>query len=153
MRLYSAYINRKAAEDANSVFASERYVQCINKDGAKLWELAKREQKDDAELETAERDVKINDIEREEREELQDIEDVANESFHIIRDAILVVHTQLDELKKLVKEDEVLKQSGFPIEVADQLEEMLKSEITNIIAHLREMSEDIVHEDDHNSSA
>jgi hypothetical protein len=153
MRLYSAYINRKAAEEANSVFASQRFVQRIEKDGEKLWELAKREEKDDSELETAERDVKIDDIEREEREELQDIEDVANETFHIIRDAVLVVHTQLDELKKLVKEDEVLKQSGFPIEVADQLEKMLTSEITNIIAHLREMAETIEHEDADDSPA
>jgi hypothetical protein len=143
MRLYSAYINRQAAKDANSVFEPERFVQLIENEGERLYELAKQERLDSKELETAERDAKISDIAREEREELQDIEDVANKAFSIIRDSMLLIHTQLDELKRLVKDDEVLKQSGFPIEVADQLEDMLKLEIGKIITHLREMQADI----------
>ena len=42
-------------------------------------------------------------------------------------------------MKKIKKEDEVLEQSGFPIEIADQLEEMLTKEIKNITSHLRDM--------------
>jgi len=100
MRLYSAYISRRAAKEANSVFEAEHRVQKINRDGAELWELVKREVQDENDLDRAERDSQIEDIEREEHEELKDIEDVVNKTFRVIRDSVLVIHTQLDELKR-----------------------------------------------------
>jgi len=54
MRLYSAYISRRAAQDANSIFESEMHVKRIYRDGVDLWELAKKEEHDDLELEHAE---------------------------------------------------------------------------------------------------
>ena len=139
MRLHSAYLNRQAAKDVNSIFETEHYVKKIYKEGDSLWELTKKEQQDDAELEEAEKDSEIQDIIREEKEEIKDIEDLANQTFKVIRDGVLLIHTQLDQLKSLMKEDEVLEASGFPIEVADQLEEMLQHEIKSITLHLRKM--------------
>lgn len=146
MRLYSAYINRQAARDADSVFEAEHLVKKIYKDGMPLWEIVKKEEQDDMELEEAEKNAQVNSIEKEEKEEIKDIEDLANQTFQVIREGVLLIHTQLDKLKRLMKEDEMLEDSGFPIEVANQLEEMLQKEITNITSHLREMSEDLKHD-------
>ncbi len=143
MRLYSAYINRKAAEEVNSVFEAERYVKKIFKDGSNLWELAKKEENDENSFEKAQEDSQIPDMIEDEKKEIKDIEDLANNTFKVIRESILLIHTQLNELKKLMKENEILKKSGFPIEIADQLEEMLKKEIISITAHLREMTQNI----------
>jgi len=81
------------------------------------------------------------------KKEIKDIEDLVNQTFKVIREGIMVIHTQLDQLRKLMKEDEVLEDSGFPIEVADQLEEMLAGEIKKITSHLREMGAKIEIED------
>jgi len=143
MRIRSLYISRKAAQDVNSIFEAMHIVKKIDRDGKELWEIVKREEKDDQELEIAERDAEIPDIIREEKEEIKDIEDLANQTFAVMREGLLLIHTQLDKLKKLMKEDEALEDSGFPIEVADQLENMLQREMSSIVQHLREMSSDM----------
>jgi len=142
MRLYSAYINMKAAKEAESVFEPDRYVKKIYVDGRDLWELSQLEKKDDREIDSAEAKAEIPAIIKEQKDEIKDIEDVANKAFTIIRDAMLLLHSQLDELKKLVREDEVLQQSGFPIEIANQLEEMMNHDIKKIVKHLHEMAAD-----------
>ena len=139
MRLYSSFLNRQAARDANSVFEAEHYVRRIEHDDDVLFELVRKEVKDDKELLSAHEHARIQDIIREEREEIKDIEDLVNQAFKIIREGMLLIHTQLDKLNDLIKEDEVLEKSGFPIEVADQLEDMLKKEIVSIMTHLRKM--------------
>jgi len=151
MGMYSAYISRIAAKDAGSLFEPKRYVKKIYKDGEPLWELAKQEESDEAKLDQAEQKARIPAITEHEKQEIRDIESLVNETFKVLRDATLLMHTQLAELKNLVKEDEVLKQSGFPIEIADQLEDMLKREIANVIAHLREMAADMQSESNNTS--
>jgi len=143
MRLHSAFLNRQAAHDAKSVFAAEHEVKQIYRDGVPLWDIVKQEQQDDDQLAAAEQQAEIPDIIREEREEIKDIEDLANQAFKVIREGVLLIHTQLAQLRKLLKEDEVLRQCGFPIEVADKLEVMLKEEMVSIMFHLRQMSEEI----------
>ncbi len=143
MRLYSAYININAAKRADSVFQPELIVRKIYKDGKDLWELTELEKKDYEDITNAEKEEVVPKIEKEELEEIKDIEDLANRALNIIRDSILLIHTQLESLKKLAKENDVLKKSGFPIEVADEIEAMLKKEISNIIKHLREMAADL----------
>ncbi len=153
MRIYSAYISRLAAKNANSVFEPKRLVKKIYKDGESLWHLAEQEESDDGMIDSAEQHAAIPNIAEREKNEIKDIESLVNETFRIVRDAVILIHTQLAELKKLVEENEVLKQSGFPIEVADQIEEMLKKEIANIVSHLREMAADIQSEDNNDSKA
>lgn len=148
MRLYSAYLNRQAAKDASSIFEPEMYVKKIYKDGDNLWELVKKEELDNSELEQAEKNCEINDIIKEEKEEILDIESLTNQTFKIIREGILLIHTQLNQLKKIKKDDEILEQSGFPIEIANQLEDMLTKEIKNIASHLHEMAKTIQKEED-----
>jgi len=143
MRLRSAYLNRQAARNANSVFEAEHEIKKLYRDGEPLWELVRREEKDDAELQEAEKDAEINDIAREEREEIKDIEDLANQTFKVLQEGVILIHTQLDKLRKLMKEDDILEHSGFPIEVADQLEEMLKQEMVSIVSHMRKLSEEL----------
>jgi hypothetical protein len=148
MRLYSAYLNRRAAQEADSVFEIEHRVKQIYKDGLPLWELAKKESEDDQDLEIAESTSEVPDITKQESDEINDIESVVNQAFKVIQEGVLLIHTELDQLKKLMKDDEVLRQSGFPIEVADQLEDMLKKEIVSITSHLREMGREIEQDKD-----
>ncbi len=139
MRLFSAYLNRQAARDVDSVFEAEHQVELINKDGKDMFQLVKSEKEDVYDMQAAEETREIPDVIREEKEQVQDINDIVNRSFQIIREGVMVIHTQLDILKRLKREDDILEQSGFPIEVADQLEEMLAEEIKKITRHLREM--------------
>jgi len=153
MRLHSAYLNRKAAQKVNSVFEAEMYVKKIYKDGVDLWELVKKEEDDDQNQEKAEEKSEITAIIKDEIKEIGDITDLVNQTFKVLRHSMLIIHTQLDQLKQLKKDDEVLEQSGFPIEVADQLEEMLSKEIQSIIKHLRDMQSDMTNEENNNSEA
>ncbi len=152
MRLFSAYLNRQAARDVNSVFEAQHDVEQISSEGKELFRLVKQEEQDETELEVAEKTSEINDIIREEKEQIQDIEGLVSYSFRIIREGVLLIHTQLDQLKKLIDEDKVLGESGFPIEVADQLEAMLHDETEKIVRHLREMGTKIEDEDDDSPS-
>jgi hypothetical protein len=147
MRLDSAYFNIQAAKDVNSIFQSEMQVKKIYKDGDGLWELIKKEEKDDIELDNAEKNSEINEIIKDEKQEIKDIESLANQTFKIIRDGILLIHTQLDKLKRIKKDDEILEHSGFPIEIANQLEEMLTKEIKIITSHLQDMNVSIQKEE------
>ena len=143
MALRTGYISRQAAREADSVFEPERFVKRIYKDGEPLWELAQREKSNGLKLEQAEQSVEISRIQEEEIEEIKDIESLINSTFNVIRDSMLLIHTQLAELKRLVAQDEDLKNSGFPIEVADQLEDMLIDEISRIVSHLRQMATEL----------
>ncbi len=151
MRLFSAYINRQAAQDANSVFEAERIVKQIDQEDKVIFQLVRKESEDDAGLETAERNSRIDEIVSRQKTEIRDAQGLVSETFHIIRESVLLIHTQLDLLKRLMKDDERLESSGFPIEVADQLEEMLKKEIDSIVSHLRQMGQRI--ENDPGSSS
>jgi len=144
MRLYNAYINLKAAESVESGFAAKKIAKKIEEEDKALWTLADDEEKQEAELDRAERDSDINAIIAAQRKEIEDIEDAVNYAFNVIRDAILVVHTELDELNELMMHDEVLKKSGFPEEVADQLEALLRDEVEKIVTHLREVSRESI---------
>jgi hypothetical protein len=139
MRLYNAYINLKAAEGVDSGFTAKRMAKQIEEEEKALWTLADQEEKDEEKLDQAERNSDIDQITLAEKREIKDIEDAVNYAFNVIRDAMLIIHTQLDELQELIKHDEVLKRSGFPEEVADELESMLSEESEKIVEHLRDI--------------
>lgn len=141
MRLFSAYISMHAARKADSLFETEHVAKEIEKDGQNMISLVKKESEDTALLDEAERSARITDISEIEKKEIHDITELVETTFTVIRDSILLMHSQLDELKELMRQDEYLKSSGFPIEVADELEEMLKKEIEKIVGHLREMTD------------
>jgi hypothetical protein len=46
-------------------------------------------------------------------------------------------------LNDLIAQDEVLKRSGFPEEMADELEKMLEGEVEKIITHLRNIEKSV----------
>jgi len=139
MRFFSTYLSREAAKNANSVFEAKHYVKKIDKQENALFELVKIEEKDNREFEIAQYNREIHDMINEQKEEIKDVEDLVNQTFIVLRNSMLLIHTQLDILKRLMKEDDVLEHSGFPIEIANQLEAMLKSEIVNIVAQLHQM--------------
>jgi len=141
MRFFSTYLSREAAKNVNSVFEAKHYVKKIDKQDDVLFELVKMEEKDNREFEIAQHNRKIQDMINEQKEEIKDVESLVNQTFIVLRNSMLLIHTQLDILKRLMKEDDVLEHSGFPIEIANQLEAMLKSEIVNIVTQLHQMGE------------
>jgi hypothetical protein len=143
MRLYNAYINIKAAEGVNSGFVTKKIASQIEEEKNALWTLAQDEEEAEEELDRAERDSDIDAIEKAEKREIKDIEDAVNYAFNVVREGVLLLHTQLDELNELIAQDEILKRSGFPEEMADELEKMLEAEVEKIITHLRKIDRSV----------
>jgi hypothetical protein len=140
MRFYNAYINLKAAQSVDSGFITKKIAKKMHEDEEQLWTLAEKEEEAEKELDAAERNSDIDKITEAQRDEIKDIEDAVNYSFNVIRDAVLVIHTELNELQELIAHDDVLKNSGFPREVADELEKMLNDEVDKIMSHLRKVT-------------